>query len=63
MAVEDEVEDARSHRHSYACSLAPPARRLMNVGNECPIPSLGRSLSGKLRNYCEGVDVKVKKGG
>lgn len=62
MAVEDEEEDVRLHPSSYAYSLARPARRLMNDGNECPIPSLGRSLSAKLRNCCEGVGAKMTKG-
>ena len=60
MAVEDGVEGARPQPYSYAYSLV---RRLMNDGNECPIPSPGRSLLGKPRNCCEGVDVKVRKGG
>jgi len=62
VAVEDEAEGARPPPHSYAYSLVRPARRLMNDGNGCPIPSLGRSLSAKLQSCCEDVGAKVRKG-
>ena len=57
----DEVEGARPNPHSYAYSLFRPAQSLMNVGNEYPILSPGRSLSEKRRNCCEDVGVKVRK--
>lgn len=59
LAKEDEAEGVRPQPYLRAYSLA---RRLMNDGNECPIPSPGRFLSAKLQNYCEDVGAEVRKG-